>query len=73
MADFLFHIFQMKTLLTCACISMVMKNVIRDILLDRQYAITICFIISSQEQELCWRMIQKALHRTIRFAVARDL
>lgn len=31
---FYFIFFQMKTLLTCACISMVMKNVIRDILLD---------------------------------------
>ena len=31
---FYFIFFQMKTLLTCACISMVMKNVIRDILLE---------------------------------------
>ena len=37
---FYFIFFQMKTLLTCACISMVMKNVIRDILLDQRYAIT---------------------------------
>ena len=73
MADFLFHIFPKKILLTCVCISMATKNVIQDILLDRLPAITICFIISSQEQELCWRMIQKALHRTIRFAVVRDL
>ena len=26
-----------------------------------------------RNRKLCWRMIQKALHRTIRFAVVRDL
>ena len=57
--------FQMKILLTCACISLDMNSVIPAIRSDLQRATTTCSTTFFPEPERLWQTMQRGKHKPI--------